>query len=283
MKVSHHPWIALLVIGSAMAQEPVPVPVPAPGDMPPPGPPPGEGGPRGPRGGGKDRQGMRGMMEMWKKADTNGDGFISLEEFGAMERIGRLPEEKRAEIFKRFDKNGDGKIGPDEMPRRPQGGMPPLSQVDANKDGRIVFEEFRNLSFVTRLPEERQRALFERMDTDKDGALTPEDRPPGGRPHEGGPPRDGNREGKGWGRGPNPKDLITGLDRNGDGALSFDEFRQAGFLKGKSEDEQEDHFERMDRNQDLRIDASDFAPASEGKPKPGGPARGPEGGPPKGP
>lgn len=282
MKFSNHPWIALFVIGSAMAQEPVPVP--APGDMPPAGPPPGEGGPRGPRGGGKDRQGMREMMEMWKKADTNGDGFISLEEFGAMERTGRLPEEKRAEIFKRFDKNGDGKIGPDEMPRRPQGGMPPLSQVDANKDGKIVFEEFRNLSFVTRLPEERQRALFERMDHDKDGSLTPKDRPAGGPPHEGGgSPWDGKRDGKGWGRGPNPKDLIKELDRNGDGSLGFDEFRQAGFLKGKSEDEQEDHFEKMDRNHDLKIDGSDFAPPGEGEPKPVGPDKGPEGGPPKGP
>ena len=44
---------------------------------------------------------------MAKRADANGDGFITLEEFGAMERTGRLPEEKRAEIFKRFDKNGD--------------------------------------------------------------------------------------------------------------------------------------------------------------------------------
>ena len=161
--------------------------------------------------------------------------------------------------------------------------MPPLSQVDANKDGKIVFEEFRNLSFVTRLPEDRQRALFERMDHDKDGSLTPKDRPSGGPPHEGGPPWDGKRDGKGWGRGPNPLDLIKELDRNGDGALGFEEFRQAGFIKDKSEDEQEDHFERMDRNHDLKIDASDFPPPGEGKPKPDGPGKGPEGGPTPGP
>ena len=29
---------------------------------------------------------MREMLEIWKKADTDGDGFISLTEFGMMER-----------------------------------------------------------------------------------------------------------------------------------------------------------------------------------------------------
>ena len=113
--------------------------------------------------------------------------------------------------------------------------------------------------------------------------MTPKDRPSGGPPHEGGPPWDGKRDGKGWGRGPNPLDLIKELDRNADGALGFEEFRQAGFLKDKSEDEQEDHFEKMDRNHDLKIDASDFPPPGEGKPKPDGPGKGPEGGPTPGP
>jgi Ca2+-binding EF-hand superfamily protein len=271
MKAPHHSWIALLVIGSALAEGPPPAA-------------PGEGGPRGQRGGGKERQGMREMMEAWKKADADRDGSISLAEFGAMERIGQLPEEKRAEIFKRFDKNGDGRIGPDEMPSRPQGGMPPLSQVDKDKDGRIVFEEFRNLSFVTRLPEDRQRELFKRMDMDGDGALTPQDRPTGGsrdgRPSgpprdgkPGGPPRDGRRDGKGGGHGPHGPDLIKSLDRNGDGTVNFDEFRQAGFLQGKSEDEQEDRFEEMDRNGDLKIDAADFPSPGEGKPGPKGPEK----------
>jgi Ca2+-binding EF-hand superfamily protein len=278
MKVSHHPWLTLFVIGSVMAQEPPAGPAPGGNGEDdaerrrfrtgPSEPAADDGGPRGPRGGGKERQGLREMMETWKRADTDGDGLITLAEFSAMERISQLPEEKRAEIFQRFDKNGDGKIGPDELPR-PQGGMPSLFQVDANKDGRIVFEEFQNLSFVKRLPLERQRALFERMDNDKDGAITAKDRPQGGPPRDG--KWDGKRDGKGGGRGPGFAELIQPLDRNGDAALDFEEFRQAPFLRGKSEDEQEDRFEEMDRNGDLKIDAADFPPSADRKPRPAGP------------
>lgn len=256
----------MLLLGTAMAQEP------KPGDSPPPpgDKPRGDGGPNRGRPGGKERGGR--MVELWKKADTDGDGFISAAEFATMERPGQLPEDKRNEIFKRLDKNGDGRISTDELPRRPQGdGMPPLEQVDADKDGRIVFEEFKNLGFVAKLPEERQRKIFGRMDRDGDGALTPKDRPEG-------PPHDGRRDGKGdgkGGRGGNPRELIRKLDQNGDGALNFEEFRKAGFLKDKSEDEQEDSFEKMDRNKDLKIDGSDFPPPADGPksdgPRPDGP------------
>ena len=213
------------------------------------------GGPKGERGG---KEGRRAMMEMWKKADTDGDGFISATEFAAMERPGRLPEEKRAEIFKRIDKNGDGKIGPDEMPKgRPGGGMPPLEKVDFDKDGRIVFVEFQKWGFVERLPEDRQRAMFARMDRDGDGALTPKDRPK----------RDG-RKGDSDGRGPrrhHPLDMVKDHDKDGDGSLSFEEFRQIPWMKEKGEDEQEDCFEEMDKNKDLKLDAGDFPPP---EPKP---------------
>lgn len=217
----------------------------------------GKGKRQGFQKGDRGREGRRAMMEMWKKADTDGDGSISLAEFAAMERPGRLPEEKRAEIFKRIDKNADGKIGPDEMPKgHPGGGMPPLEQVDFDKDGKIVFEEFQKLGFVARLPEDRQRALFARMDRDGDAALTPKDRPE----------RDGRGKGKGERRF-NPLDMVKNHDKNGDGALSFDEFREMSWLKDKGEDEQEEHFERFDKNTDLKIDASDFPPPGEEGPK----------------
>ena len=207
------------------------------------------------------------MMELWKRADTDGDGFISAAEFAALERPGQLPAEKRAEIFKRLDKDGDGRIDLKELPRRPQGGIQPLEEVDADKDGRIVFSEFKNLGFVAKLPEERQQKIFSRMDRDGDGALTPKDRPEGPPHHDGKwdgrKDKDGKPDGGKGGRGGHPMDLVRKLDQNGDGALSFEEFRQAGFLKDKSEDEQEDRFEGMDKNKDLKLDAADAPPPGE--------------------
>ena len=253
MKALRYSWIVLFSAGAALAGE-APVDEKAPA-------------PAAPEGKGRKQKGERGkemrraMAEMWKKADTDGDGFLSLAEFSAMERPGRLPPEKRGEIFKRIDKNNDGRIGASEMPKGPPRGMPPLEQVDFDKDGRIVFAEFQKLGFVERLPEERQRGLFARMDRDGDGALTPKDHPP----------RDGRRDGKGGPEGkgprwPNPMEMVKNHDKDGDGALSFEEFRAVPWVADKGEDEQEDRFEGMDKNKDLKLDAADF-PAPEKRKK----------------
>lgn len=63
------------------------------------------------------QQGMRpapGAMMM--KADTDGDGAISRDEF-----LKQAAERAEAR-FKAMDKNSDGKLTPDERPQRPEGG-----------------------------------------------------------------------------------------------------------------------------------------------------------------
>ncbi|WP_367874337.1 EF-hand domain-containing protein [Luteolibacter sp. Populi] len=251
MIAARYSWLALLTLATAPAEEMKPEdkapPSPAPqqdSDKPP-------GGPKGPRG--KDKDGMRRMMEAWKKADTDGDGFISTVEFAAMERPGRLSEEKRNELFKRFDKDGDGRIGPGEMPKqRGPGGMPPLDQADANKDGKIDFAEFKTLEWVKRLPEERQQGMFKRMDSDGDGFLTAKDRREGA--------RDG-RDGKGGRR--NLLDLVRDHDKDANGSLNFAEFREIPWVKNDGEDKQEERFNELDKNKDLKLDATDLPPPSE--------------------
>jgi Ca2+-binding EF-hand superfamily protein len=225
MKTTRLPWIALLAISSSFAVEP-PSEVKKPAGEPDAG----------------ERPQMRGK---WLKTDTDGDGFISPDEFAAMERPKELAEEKRTKIFKRLDKNSDGKIGPREVPKRNNIGVRALKEVDADKDGAVVFGEFQNLESVKPLPEERQQKMFARMDRNSDGSVSAADRPT----------IDTKRQG-----------LVKKWDQNSDGALDFEEFRKAKFMQDKSEAEQKARFEKMDKNKDLKIDMTDLPKPREAPP-----------------
>lgn len=216
---------------------------------------------------------QRQFAETWKAADKDGDGFISREEFDAMPRIGNLPEDKRPRIFERLDKNADGKLDREELKwtgrphdgQRPQ--LPRLWELDTDKSGGVSLEEFKAGRMFQKLPPERQAEIFQRLDSDHDGQITPKDRPQppfmpnGDKPH----PRHG--PGK-PGEQPDPRRLIRQLDQNGDGALSFEEFRAGPAVRDLSEDEQEDRFEAMDRNGDQKLTPEDFPPPPrEGAPE----------------
>lgn len=206
-------------------------------------------------------------------ADTNGDKQVSLEEFVALERISKIPEAQSHEIFKRFDKNGDGMIQTHEMkpPQRREGRegrdrpFPRLHELDTDKSGSVTFEEFSSGPFAEKLPAERLRTFFDKLDRNGDGVLSPKDMP-----HERGGPR-GPRgpQGGGQERGM----MFETLDQNGDGALSFAEFRLAPWVKDRGEDEQEDQFERIDKDGNLLIEKSELMRG--GPPETGG--KGPKG------
>ena len=217
-------------------------------------------------------------MQPWKMADTDHDGVISKEEFDAMPRVQNLPDEKRTNLFKRLDKDGDGKLSREELGsigkdrEGPDGHrMQRLWELDTDKSGGISFEEFQLGEFFKKLSPEKQQAVFKRLDTNGDGVISPSDRPEPPFKHP-----DGNR-------GPNGKDgrnsdgdgppdgpgrINKKLDTNGDGALSFEEFRLGQAVKNLTEDQQEDRFELLDRNHDQKISPEDFPPPS---PKPDGP------------
>lgn len=130
--------------------------------------------------------------EMFRKLDTDGDGNISKQEFFAGPRIKRLPEEKREKIFTRLDGDGDGVISRAEIREMRKDAEKRAERefraLDKDGSGGLSFEEFSGGRFFAKLPEDKRRQIFERMDTDGDGVITPEDRPQG-------PPKKNRRPG----------------------------------------------------------------------------------------
>lgn len=217
------------------------------------------------------RKVMGAFAEAWKRADTNQDGMISMAEFGAMPRIQDLPEDKRGGLFARLDKNGDKGLSRDELDRfgktRGDHGVPMkrLWELDVDKSGGVSFGEFTKGQVFQKLPIEKQEAVFKHLDTDGDGLITPKDRPQGSLKREemnkrqspGAYSSDKESKGQKGHDARRTESIIRKFDTNQDGELSFDEFRLSPDLKGLSEDEQEDRFEKLDRNQDLRISGAD--------------------------
>lgn len=242
---------------------------------------------------------VRQFLEMWKSVDLDQDGFISNKEFGELPRLKNLPEEKRENLFKRLDNDKDGKLSREELGKmaRPQNGqgspMPRLWELDVDKSGGVSMEEFKAGGLFGKLPPEKQDGIFRRLDTDRDGVITPKDKPEhphkrdGENPHPGRPGverPDGSRDGMRDGPRMEPRQMIRQRDKDGDGALSFEEFRAGPMIKDLDEDAQEGRFEEMDRNHDQKISAEDFDPLQsrgEGKhPNRPGPPAGPPPAPP---
>ena len=162
---------------------------------------------------GKKHEGQGG----WTKADTDGDGVLSWEEFNAIERIGKLPEEKRVGLFKRLDSDDNGSLSGEELERgRARGNrgkpMRRLWELDVDKSGGVSFEEFNTGEMFAKLPAEKQKELFRRLDSDGDGQITSKDQPA---------PR----------RAPEAKDIIKRLDKDGDGKLSAEELDKDPFFR----------------------------------------------------
>lgn len=115
--------------------------------------------------------------------DRDGDGNISKREFFASPRMEKLPENKREEFFERLDRDGDGLIKREEIvamrrdnERRAMGRV---RKLDTNKSGGLDFEEFSKGELFGKLPEEKRRQIFTRMDTDGNGEINGADKPKG--------------------------------------------------------------------------------------------------------
>ncbi len=135
---------------------------------------------------GKMRPHHEGEGEMFGMLDKNNDKVITSEEFFAGPRMANMPQEQRDKLFARMDLDGDGKVTPEEIRKMRQEShekhMREVRELDTDKSGGLSFEEMSLGKFFSQLPEEKRKQIFERMDTNGDGQITPEDKPQGPRP-----------------------------------------------------------------------------------------------------
>lgn len=216
----------------------------------------------------EQKSGRKPFMEAWTAADTDQDHFISKTEYDALPRIQNLPAEKRESLFTRLDKDSDGKLSVPELGEfgknhAAQGDKPMkrLWELDADKSGGVSLEEFKTGQFMAKLPAEKQEGVFRRLDTDADGVITLKDQPQAPFKHP-----DGKKMGGGEVKSasidtePAPvEQVIHKLDTDGDKVLSFAEFRLGASMKNLDEDEQEQRFEKIDANNDLKISAEELS------------------------
>jgi Ca2+-binding EF-hand superfamily protein len=197
------------------------------------------------------------FRDAWNKADLNGDNSLSFAEFSTLPRLQAIPEEKRAKLFQRLDKNSDNLITFEEMramrAHKPDGQNrhKRLWQLDSDKSGTITWQEFTAGEMFQKLPPDKQRQLFDRLDTNTDGVICPKDRPRR-------PAADQGENRPRWKRPPsgspdNRPMLFQKLDANRDGFLDFNEFSQAPAISRLGEDDQENAFNKLDSNKDLKI------------------------------
>ncbi len=167
--------------------------------------------------------GQPGQGRHHPKLDANGDGVIDRAEAAKMPRF--------AEQFDQLDANRDGRISADERPQRrgdrmgrgPGGPGDRMAALDANGDGAIDRAE------AAKAPRLSQQ--FDKLDANRDGRLSADERPKHGR-------GEGGRGGRGGDRGAR----MAQLDKNGDGRFSRDEL--AGHERALT------HFAEIDANRD---------------------------------
>ncbi len=144
--------------------------------------------------------------------------------------------------FKKWDKNNDGFLTPNEMPK-PDPIAAILKQADANKDGKVTFEELKAVR--PKITQEK----FDQIDRNKDGVISKDDRT------------------KGAGMKPAPapaakisaapaakgefRRRLAAADTDKDGKVSYEEAQKA-FPKMTKE-----RFNRLDRNGDGFVSKED--------------------------
>lgn len=115
------------------------------------------------------------LRQGFAELDADKNGGLDLKEFSQCPQMAHKGEDVVSRIFARTDRNNNKRIERFEL--KWSGGpraRPPVdfAKYDSNTSGGLDFAEYSRLPLMGKVPEERRKKLFERIDADKSGEIS---------------------------------------------------------------------------------------------------------------
>ncbi|HUT93717.1 MAG TPA: M56 family metallopeptidase [Thermoguttaceae bacterium] len=205
------------------------------------------------------------MKQLFLQLDANHDGHLTREEFTA-DRATPVAIGRAKEVFDLADRDKDDRVTFEEYERKPNRAA--FLLLDVDQDDRLTLGEASAGSPIRDLDPGRAQAVFDLLDEDDDGTLTPEEHAAPRSPEFWFVRTDRNNDGRlslsefsernsGLARTSRVRRVFAALDRDGDGDLDFEEF---------SDNPQEVLFTKSDIDADGKLSFQEFA-ARKGTPE----------------
>ncbi len=121
---------------------------------------------------------LRGLRRSFDRLDINRDGTLDFKEFTKLSSLEKKDEHVRKRMFAKLDRNQNGTIERSELRwrgRRPHHPRFDFSKYDKDNSNGLSYEEYSKIPWINKVPETRRKKLFQRIDVDKNGEISPDE------------------------------------------------------------------------------------------------------------
>lgn len=196
----------------------------------------------------------------FKTLDTDGDGFLSFDEFSQSARLSRMDVKKRRKLFDYLDRNNDGRLHMRELRFQPPRCIAVLRKefdlLDLDGSGALNLAEFSKAAPLEKMDEKARRRLFKSLDKNRDQLIQRSELK-----------MKGFHGGRDVRKGPHPNHFKK-YDVNSSGGLDFDEFSKLPWVGRIPENRKKMLFDELDQNNDGEVSPTEVRAVWAGSRKP---------------